>query len=56
MAIPLNQRDLNNIFCIFDSDKSGSIQLQEMRETLDNYAKMQMDLEGAPEEDEQAPE
>ena len=25
LKIILNQKDLNNMFCIFDSDKSGSI-------------------------------
>ena len=28
------------MFCIFDSDKSGSIQLNEMKETLETYDKL----------------
>ena len=36
----MNAQDLNNMFCIFDADKSGSIQLPEMKETLEHYEEL----------------
>ena len=40
LKIVLNQKDLNNMFCIFDADKSGHISLPEMKETLEGYERL----------------
>lgn len=37
LKITLNQKDFNNIFCIFDKDKSDSISLEEMKSTLTEF-------------------
>lgn len=37
------------MFCIFDSDKSGSISLQEMKETLDRYEALRKQNQGEEE-------
>ena len=37
LKIILNQKDINNIFIIFDSDKSNSISLEEMKDTLEQF-------------------
>ncbi len=47
LKIILNNKDLNNLFVIFDKDSNGSISLEEMKGTLDYYAKLLKDKEVA---------
>ena len=37
LKIVINNKDLNNLFQIFDKDKDGTISIDELKTTLDHY-------------------
>ncbi|KAL4487131.1 hypothetical protein ABPG72_001583 [Tetrahymena utriculariae] len=57
LKIILNQKDFNSFYCIFDKEKVGSISIQELKSTLENYLdKSQIHEEDEEEEHQQEEE
>ncbi|EAR84800.2 EF hand protein (macronuclear) [Tetrahymena thermophila SB210] len=57
LKITLNQKDFNSFYCIFDKEKVGSISIQELKSTLENYLdKSQIHEEDEEEEHQQEEE